>query len=413
MEMQMDLRLRPQTEPGAKLAQLAEAHAADFAVRVPAHDREGTFPFEHLAALKSSGYLYAPIPAAHGGMGVDSVHDVFVASSRLAEGDPSVTVGVNMHLLAMAALARSHAVACAREDAGASAGASRMEGIVGAGAVIGAAVSEPEQDLLRPKTTARVEGGRWVVRGRKIISSLAPAATHFAVAASFERDGEARFVQVLVPRDAPGVTVHDDWDALGVRASGSVSVTFDDAPLPFPPGHGTPCGVLTAEYLEQSVAWGAAHASVSLGIAEAAHREPVTAMGRRLQRNAGAAVRGTAMHVAAENAIDLAAARAILGRALSLIDAHYAAHPAGYGTLDEAHALYAEVQVAKTFVNQAAVRIADRAMTLVGGGAFMSAHPLSRLYRDARAGAFMQPLGANLAYEYVGAVALGLQPTTF
>jgi alkylation response protein AidB-like acyl-CoA dehydrogenase len=243
----MDFRLQAQTESGAKLVELAEAHAAEFAAGVPAHDRDGTFPFEHLAALKASGYLYAPIPNAHGGMGVDSVHDVFVAASRLAEADPSVTVGVNMHLLTMVAMARSHAVACAREDARAATAAAQMEGIVRTGAIIGAAVSEPEQDLLRPKTTARVEDGRWVVRGRKIISSLAPAATHFAVAVSFERDGDARFVQVLVPRDAPGVTVHDDWDALGVRASGSVSITFDDAPLPFPPGGGTPAGVLTAE----------------------------------------------------------------------------------------------------------------------------------------------------------------------
>ena len=49
-------------------------------------------------------------------------------------------------------------------------------------------------------------------------------------------------------------------------------------------------------------------------------------------------------------------------------------------------------------------------MTVVGGGAFMNTHPLSRHYRDARAGAFMQPLGANLAFEYIGAVALGMSP---
>lgn len=411
----MDFRLQAQTETGDRLVGLAEGHAAEFAAGAAAHDREGTFPFEHLAALKSSGYPYSPIPTAQGGMGVESIHDVFVASSRLAEGDPSVTVGVNMHLLTMLSLARKHDIACAREDQRrAAATAAQMEGIVRTGAVIGAAVSEPEQNLLRPQTRATRTGDGWTISGRKIISSLAPAATHFAVAVSFDAgDGSERFVQVLVPRDAPGVTVHDDWDALGVRASGSVSVTFDDAPIPFPPGHGTPCGVLTAEYLEQSVAWGAAHTSVSLGIAEAAHREPATAVGRRLQRNADAGVRGSAMHVAAENAIDLAAARAMFERALSLVDAHFAAHPTGYGTLEEAHALYAEVQAAKTFVNQAAVRIADRAMTLVGGGAYMSAHPLSRLYRDARAGAFMQPLGANLAYEYVGAVALGLQPATF
>ncbi len=35
------------------------------------------------------------------------------------------------------------------------------------------------------------------------------------------------------------------------------------------------------------------------------------------------------------------------------------------------------------------------------------------MYRDARAGAFMHPLGANLAFEYIGALTLGMSPQTF
>src|SRR3712207_6916294 len=38
----------------------------------------------------------------------------------------------------------------------------------------------------------------------------------------------------MVPVDAPGVVVHDDWDALGMRASGSNSVSFEGVELPEP-----------------------------------------------------------------------------------------------------------------------------------------------------------------------------------
>ena len=79
---------RPRRRPRGEIA----PHAAQ-------HDREASFPFESLAAVKRSGYLAAPIPEELGGLGVTSLHDVLVASSRLARGDAALTLGVNMHLV--------------------------------------------------------------------------------------------------------------------------------------------------------------------------------------------------------------------------------------------------------------------------------------------------------------------------
>ena len=52
----------------------------------------------------------------------------------------------------------------------------------------------------------------------------------------------------------------------------------------------------------------------------------------------------------------------------------------------------------------------DRAMTLVGGGSFLNSNTLSRLYRDVRAGPFMQPWARDQATEIIGKVALGVDP---
>jgi L-evernosamine nitrososynthase len=86
----------------------------------------------------------------------------------------------------------------------------------------------------------------------------------------------------------------------------------------------------------------------------------------------------------------------------------YAEHPVSGGSTEELAALYAEVQAAKAFINEASVRVVDRALAL-SGVPDTSTSTLSRAYRDVRAGAFMHPLGANRAYEFIGQVVLGLE----
>jgi alkylation response protein AidB-like acyl-CoA dehydrogenase len=159
-------------------------------------------------------------------------------------------------------------------------------------------------------------------------------------------------------------------------------------------------------YMERNLTAGLFHASASLGIAEASHRVATRSIVERGRGLDGSRIR----MLAAENAMDLSACRAVFGRAAALIDDHYAANPASDGTDEDLTALFAEAQGAKTFINEAAGRIVDRALALSGGGGYLNGSPLARAYRDVRAGAFMNPLGADRAYELVGRTALGLEP---
>jgi alkylation response protein AidB-like acyl-CoA dehydrogenase len=106
--------------------------------------------------------------------------------------------------------------------------------------------------------------------------------------------------------------------------------------------------------------------------------------------------------------IDLAASRAMLARSCVQIDELYAQ---GLPPTADAHQVHKEFQCAKTFVNRKAIDVVDRALTVSGGAGYLSASPLSRLYRDVRAGPFMQPYSPIEAYQYIGKVALGLEPT--
>jgi alkylation response protein AidB-like acyl-CoA dehydrogenase len=397
------------TAPGARLVALAEVLAADLASRAGLHDREGSYPFASIDALRDAGYFAAPIPERHGGLGVESTHDVVVAASRLARGDASVAIGVNMHMAFVLNLARRGRMAeAAGQERRAAAIGAAMAAMARDGAVMAAAVSERGQDLSRPRTTAvRTESG-WRIDGDKVFCTMSPAATALYVAVTFtDDDGEERYGYAHVPAGTPGMEVNDDWDALGMRASGSHSVSFRGAEVPaaalrggFPLGDALP-------FMERNLNAGLFHASASLGIAESAHAGAVRPLleGRRDREDAR-----TKMLVA-ESAIDLSTARAALSRAAALIDAHHAASPAAHGTIEEVTALFTEAQAAKAFVGEASGRVVDRALALSGGAGYLNGSPLARAYRDVRAGAFMHPLGANRAYEFLARHALGMEPS--
>jgi alkylation response protein AidB-like acyl-CoA dehydrogenase len=399
----MAMELAAETDAGRDLVATAERLADDLGSRAAAHDRDGSYPFESIEALRHVGYFAAPVPAELGGLGVSSVHDVIVASGRLARGDASVAIGVNMHLVVLLNLARRLQMARAAGNARREqAFAASLRTIAEGGIVIAAAMSEPGQDLTRPTTSAVRANGGWRVDGHKVFCTMAPAATILLTSVRFSADDGERFGFVEIPADAPGVRINDDWDALGMRASGSHSVTFEGVELPAAALRGGfPTGA-TAPFLERNLPSGLFHASASLGIAEAAFTR--AARPERIGDDARARM------LVAEAVVDLAAARAAISRAARLIDEHYAVNATATGADDEIVALFAEAQAAKTFVNDAALRVVDRALALSGGAGYLNGSPLARAYRDVRAGAFMHPLGANRAYGFLGDVALGRQP---
>ena len=376
----------PVTEAGERLLGILEELAPALADRAASHDADGSFPFASIEDLRSAGVLAAPVPAELGGLGVTRLHDLVVGAICLARADASVGIGVNMHLVLVHALERLRSVQAARGRALPEVDSTLADVACGR-TIMAAAISERGQTLGRPSTRATRTAGGWLVEGRKIFCTLSPVATVLQTAVTFvDEAGSERYAYVQIPVDTPGVVVHDDWDGLGMRASGSHSITFTGVELPPAAVRG---GFRVGDqqgYMVRNVAAGLLHAAASVGIAEAAV-EAVSARGSDART----------IVLAAENLVDLAAARAIVARAAALVDE---------AELDVV-TLFAEAQAAKTFANEAAVRIADRALALSGGAGYVASSTLARLYRDARAGAFMHPLGANRAYDLLGHHALG------
>jgi alkylation response protein AidB-like acyl-CoA dehydrogenase len=398
----MPSELTAHTDAGARLVAIAEGLCDQLAARAAEHDRDASYPFEAIDALKAAGYFAAPVPVELGGLGVWSAHDLVVASSRLARGDASVAIGVSMHLLAVLNMERRRRVALAAgAQRRAQAFAASLQQIARDGVVLAAAISEPGQDLTRPGTRATRTDSGWRIDGRKTFCTMAPAATELYVAVTHaDRDGSDRYAYAMVPTDAPGVTIHDDWNALGMRASGSNTISLEGVQLPESGVRGGFRAGDRLPYMERNLVAGPFHAAASLGIAESADQIARRTLSRRHGGDARARMQ------IADNTIDLAAARAVLSRATTLIDNHHAANPASEGSPEQLDALFAEAQAAKAFVNDAATRIVDRALALSGGAGYLNGSPLARAYRDVKAGSFMHPLGANRAYDHLAHAAL-------
>lgn len=410
-------RLCALTEPGRRFVSVVEGHLEAFRSRAQEHDRAATFPAKNLEELKESGAIAAFVPGELGGLGLDSVHDWAVAMERLGRADASTAIGLNMHLGICRNLARGWRGARARGD---RASADRLGGMLRAVAagqlVICATATEPGTDFLRPRTTASPNEAGYSIDGRKIFVTMSPVADLYALNVKIEGDGKGREDQMgfaFVPAGSKGLEPQEDWDALGMRGSGSQSVVFRSCQVP----HGA---------IQIAGAWGGWNpgllmgrtlgnltlVAVFLGIAERARELAITAAKSQTQPklNAVAAKSAGVQHLVGEMDIELWAARALLGDVARRIDTVLEEHGSETPSLELAHACMRDYQCAKWVVNQGAIHVVSRAMDVAGGGAFMSSHELSRLYRDVRAGPFMQPFSPTEAREYVGQIALGEYP---
>lgn len=198
-----------------------------FAAGAARHDREASFPHENFERLHELGLLGLTVPRALGGLGANLQQTAKVVAA-VARGEPSTALVLVMQYLhhASARNAARWPEALYRQLA---------REAVEEGALINALRVEPELGTPArgglPSTTARRTAEGWRISGRKVYSTGIPRLTWLAVWARSD-DDTPLVGSWLVHRDTPGITVVETWDHLGMRATGSHDVIFDDVLVP-------------------------------------------------------------------------------------------------------------------------------------------------------------------------------------
>jgi len=255
------------------------ALTVEFAAGAAALDAGPEFPHANLARLRRAGLLSLTVPRALGGREATLAQALKVIRA-VARGEPSTALILVMQCIYHLRLqANPNWPATLKERIARDA--------VERGALINSLRVEPELGSPSrgglPATIGKREGDHWILNGRKLYSTGSPGLTWFAV---WGRTDEAspRVGTWLVHRDTPGIRFGEPWNHLGMRATGSHEVIFEDVHVPLDhavdlqlpgPSNGMdPVTSLWMNVLLPAIYDGVAHAARDWFVQWAAHRVP-------------------------------------------------------------------------------------------------------------------------------------------
>jgi len=375
-----------------ELVARAERLVPVLAERAVLHDRDGRVAFESFQDLFDAGLLSLTVPTALGGHGADARTTSRVLGT-IAQADPSTALILAMHYIQHFEIARNGAYPTqlarklAREsvEAGALINTLRVEPALGS----------PSRGGL-PETVARRTETGWRLTGHKIYSTGAPILKWYSVWAKTDEAGP-RLGLFLVPARLPGTRIVETWDHLGLRASGSHDVIFDDVviPLDYEIELRKPEAWRVADP-NQALKHGVFVAAIYDGIARAARDWIVTFLKTRTPSSLGAPL------------ASLPRAQEILGaiEARLLVNARLIAGAAR--DFDEGIVPGAvESTVIKLTVTTNAVAVVEDALSLSSNHGLSRANPLERHYRDVLCGRVHTPQD-DATRIAAGRAALGL-----
>jgi len=203
----------------AEALDIARTLAAEFAAGAARRDRERILPFAELDKFSASGLWAMTVPAALGGADV-SYKTVAKVIEIIAAADGSLGQIPQNHLSVMFQL----------RAVGTQAQQAKKFGDVLRGARFGNALAEMTANAAHKfTTTMRKVAGGYRINGQKFYSTGALFADFISVGAA---DEAGRRLTAIIPKDAPGLTVTDDWSSFGQRTTASGTVTLNDVFVP-------------------------------------------------------------------------------------------------------------------------------------------------------------------------------------
>jgi acyl-CoA dehydrogenase len=325
------------------------------------YDRDATWPEQIISQAWEVGLMNAQLPGKYGGAGASYVDGVLI-SEELAWGCAAIgtTLGTNELAAVPVLLAGSEKIK-----------AKYLGMLTEEPKLASFCLTEPDagSDVSAMRTTAVRRGDKYVINGSKVFISNGGHADWYTVYAKTDKDAGHRGISAfVVPRDDT-VTVDKHEDKMGLRASNTAAISFNETEVPAAnllgdENHGFKLAMMTLDRTRPGVA------AMATGIARAAFEFATEYSKQRVQFGVPIALHQAIQFMIADMATEIEASRLLAWQSAVLLD------QGKRNTLQSSHA--------KRFAADTAMKVATDAVQVYGGYGFIKDYPVEKLMRDAK-----------------------------
>jgi len=326
-------------------------------------DEKAEFPWEIVKVFRESDLFGIYIPEEYGGFG-GGITELCLAVEELSR----VCGGMSLSLAATA-LATFPVLLFGNDEQ-----KKKYLPDLAAGKYLAAfALTEPEagSDAGATKTTARREGDHYVLNGTKCFITNGGVAEVVTVIAMTDKEKGSRGASAfIVNKDTPGFSVGKEEDKMGIRASSTSELIFEDCKVPAEnllgkEGMGFIVAMKTLDQSRPGVA------AQSLGIAQGALDESVAYARQRRQFGRPIISFQGLQWMLADMSAQVEAARALIYAVARAID-------------QGEKRIAKEAAICKLFASDVAMKVTTDAVQVLGGYGYMKDYPVEKMMRDAK-----------------------------
>jgi alkylation response protein AidB-like acyl-CoA dehydrogenase len=326
-------------------------------------DEKQIFPREVLKKLAELGFMGVLIPHEYGGAGLGYLEYVTIVE-ELSRVDGSVGISVAAHN----SLCTGHIYNFGSEQQ-----RRKFVAPLAKGEKLGAwSLTEPEagSDAGGTQTVARLDGGHWVLNGQKTFTTHGTYGdVCVAMAVTDKAAGHHGISAFILEKGTPGFTPGKKENKLGLRASDTSTVIFEDCRVPKENLLGEP-GSGFVDALKVLDGGRISIAALAVGMAQGAYDAALHYAKQRKQFGRPIADFQAIQFKLADMATEIDAARLLTHRAAWMKDR-------GMQTTTQS-------SMAKLYAGEVAVRVANECVQIHGGYGFIKDYPAEKFYRDVK-----------------------------